>query len=187
MITEGFRLHNVMFYLWFCPYHNHDQYYNHRDVDSTIINIPSRVCIFLPLASHSVEIALAGSRRLRSTLVAALVLFAYTVVTSYQNEAVVVVSGIPVDDALPALSSMDQLEVLSACDIQLCVDVLDADRFSKDMFLGTVTFPAHKLPVSVPVTKWLPLAKRSQKDKVGPFTLNCTLSQCADTYQHPFR
>jgi hypothetical protein len=40
----------------------------------------------LPRASHSGEIALAGSRRLHSTLAAAPVLFAYAVVTEIKNK-----------------------------------------------------------------------------------------------------
>ena len=40
----------------------------------------------LPRASHSDEIALAGSRRLRSTLAAAPVLLAHAVVTEIKNK-----------------------------------------------------------------------------------------------------
>ncbi len=65
-------------------------YYYHGAADST--KLPKAVCVHalkrlgLPRASHSGEIALAGSRRLRSTLAAAPFLFAHAVATVAENK-----------------------------------------------------------------------------------------------------
>lgn len=57
-------------------------------------------------------------------------------------------------------------ELLTHTNILLHVDVLDADRFSKDMFLGQIVLPLQLLPIGTPVAKWYPLGRRSSKDKV---------------------
>ncbi len=87
-----------------------------------------------------------------------------------------VIAGVSADDAVSILDEVEPLALLSHCDVMLCIYVLDADRFSKDMFLGAVVFPLPKLPMNAPCTKWYPLCKRSGKDKVrtSGFTCQCT-------------
>jgi hypothetical protein len=66
------------------------------------------------------------------------------------------------------LTEEEHLAAVAACEFCLVVDVLDADRFSKEVFLGRVVLPVHALPSRDAVTKWHPLVRRGPKDKVKP-------------------
>lgn len=75
--------------------------------------------------------------------------------------------GVVEADAELSAAMFSADEVLSECGVSLHVDVLDADRFSKEMFLGQVTLPLQTLPLNTPATKWYPLNRRTVKDKVS--------------------
>jgi C2 domain len=67
---------------------------------------------------------------------------------------------------ISSLTEEEHFAAVSACDYTLIVDVLDADRFSKEVFLGHVVLPVHSLPLRDALTKWHPLTRRGPKDKV---------------------
>ncbi len=51
--------------------------------------------------------------------------------------------------------------------LEVHVDVTDADRFSQETFLGHVVLPLSRVPRGAPRAEWLPLARRTSRDKVG--------------------
>ena len=50
--------------------------------------------------------------------------------------------------------------------LEVHVDVTDADRFSKETFLGQVVLPVARFPTSAPKTEWVPLSRRVSSDRV---------------------
>ncbi len=48
----------------------------------------------------------------------------------------------------------------------MVVEITDADRFSKETFLGQVVLPVTRFPTAAPRTEWLPLARRTGADRV---------------------
>ena len=62
--------------------------------------------------------------------------------------------------------------------LEVHVDVTDADRFSQETFLGLVVLPLSRIPRGAPRAEWLPLARRTSRDKVGVAALPPARSMC---------